>query len=54
MLDNGTIIYNSLEIEKCEMGKNVNLKFNSYFEQKYAFWRELKIFIVLIKNLKIL
>ena len=44
MYDNGTYINTILELEKCEMGKNVDLKYKSDFDNKYKFGRELSDF----------
>ena len=44
MYDNGTYNNTVLEIEKCEMGKNIDLKYKSYFDNKYKFGREIRDF----------
>ena len=54
LMDNGSMEYKSLEIEKCQLGKNVDLKFKSYFTDKYTFGRELKDFYCInSKNMNI-
>ena len=50
MYDNGTFYNEFLEIEECEVGKNLNKKFIKYFEDKYTFGREIKDFYCI--NLK--
>ena len=44
MYDNVTYFNTILEIEKCEMGKNIDLKHKSAFENKYKFGRKLSDF----------
>ena len=42
--DNGTFEYSHLEIENCEMGKNIDLKYKDYIESKYKFDRAISDF----------
>jgi len=41
---NGTINTNSLRSENCEMGKNINLKYKAFFEDRNNFGRNIKEF----------
>ena len=45
--DNGTISGIPLEIERCEVGKNVNIKFKDIIEDKYKFERRIEDFYCL-------
>ena len=42
--DNGTYENTFLEIEKCELGKNINLKYKDIINEKYKFGRNLEDF----------
>ena len=42
--DDGNIAGFPLEIEKCEVGKNVNIKFNDMIKEKYKFERTIEDF----------
>jgi hypothetical protein len=44
MYDNGTFEYGLLEIEKCELGKNINLKYKDIINDKYKFGRDIESF----------
>ena len=42
--DNGTIIWDSLTIEKCQIGKNIDIKDQKFWTEKYKFERQLNEF----------
>ena len=42
--DNGSLLYDSISIENCQIGKNINLKDEEYFKDKYKFERNLEDF----------
>ena len=44
MYDNGTFIYINLDIENCELGKNIDIKYKDYIENKYKFNRSISVF----------
>ena len=39
MYDNGSYDYDYLEIDKCEVGKNIDIKYKEYIDNKYNFNR---------------
>ena len=56
MYDNGTFIYINLDIENCELGKNIDIKYKDYIENKYKFNRSISVFFCrswFIKNYQI-
>ena len=44
MYDNGTYEYINLDIENCELGKNIDIKYKDYIENKYKFNRSISDF----------
>ena len=44
MYENGTYFNTILDIEKCEFGKNLNLKYKSFYDNKFKYGREIKDF----------
>ena len=42
--DNGTLFGSLLNIENCEVGKNINLKYLDFFEEKFKFGRKIEDF----------
>ena len=44
MYENGTYFNTILDIEKCEFGKNLNLKYKSFYNNKFKYGREIKDF----------
>ena len=44
MYDNGSYVYLNLEIDNCEVGKNIDIKYKDYIESKYKFNREISDF----------
>ena len=44
MYDNGSYVYINLDIENCEIGKNINIKYKDYIENKYKFERSISDF----------
>ena len=42
MFDNGDYDYFDLKIEKCEIGKNINIKYKDYIDDKYKFGRNIE------------
>ena len=42
--DNGTLFGSLLNIENCEVGKNINLKYIDFFEKKFKFGRKIEDF----------
>ena len=44
MYDNGTYKTTELKIEKCEIGKNINIKYKDYINDKYKFERTIEDF----------
>jgi len=44
MYDNGTYEHINLDIENCELGKNIDIKYKDYIENKYKFNRSISDF----------
>ena len=44
MYDNGSYYYASLEIDNCEVGKNIDIKYKDYIDNKYKFNRSISDF----------
>jgi len=44
IFDNGTYENNKLEIENCEIGKNIDIKYKDYINEKYTFERKIEDF----------
>ena len=50
MFDNGTYGKKPLKIEKCEMGKHIDIKYQSLFDEKYSFGRTIEDFYCINPN----
>ena len=50
MYDNGTYSRTPLKLEKCEMGKHIDSKYQSHFEEKYSFGRTIEDFYCINQN----
>ena len=44
MYDNGSYDFASLEIENCEVGKNIDIKYKDYIDNKYKYNRSISDF----------
>ena len=44
MYDNGTYLYYKLDIENCEIGKNIDIKYKEYINEKYKFGKNIEDF----------
>jgi len=50
--DNGTYDSITLEIENCEIGKNIDIKYKDYIDSKYKYDREVSDFYCINLNMK--